>query len=83
MRVFSPAEIEKVRRGKSMSFGDFMRALSIRAPAYGVKPAINHIRNIINGKSSPGPAYLALFADVLGCETDDFFVEKEPKRRKR
>ena len=82
LRLFSPNEIKIAYIAKGWSFGDFMRALIIAAPDYGsrgensdpIKPANNHIRDIINGETEPGPTYLALFADVLSCKVDTFFV---------
>jgi|GEM_PF-5984343 len=79
MRVFSHANLDKKRREQYPSFGDFFRALIIAAPEYGVKPAVNHIHNIINGKVKPGTQYMSLFAQVLECKVDDFFVTKREK----
>ena len=83
MRVFSAAKLEKTWKEKFPSFGDFFRALiaaTERDPTYNLKPAVNHIHNIRKGKQVPGTLYLALFADVLHCKTDDFFVTKQEKR---
>ena len=82
MKIFSPAKLDKIRREKYESFGDFFRALIIAAPEYGVKPAVNHIHNIMNGKFSPRAPYLALFARVLECPIDAFFVKKDPVKGK-
>ena len=84
MRIWTPGNIDKIRKKKGMSFLGFMR--KVRRGAAGTKrlPSDNHVRNIINGSvPDPGVGYAGLFADALECKTDDFFVEKEPKRRKR
>ena len=76
MRVFTPANIKKIMRERHMSFGDFMRRMIKVADNYDLEPANNHVHNIINGKVSPGAQYLALFADVLECQVDAFYVKK-------
>ena len=79
MRVFSAANLDNMRRKRYESFGEFFRALITEAPEYGVKPAINHIHNIVNGRVTPGTPYLSLFAHVLECKVDDFFEAKREK----
>ena len=80
MRVWTPANIDKIRLKRGMTSLGFLRALSVKALAYGLEPSNNHVRNIINGKGrGPQPAYLALFADVLDCSIDEFFVTKPEK----
>ena len=82
MRVFSAAKLEKKWKEKFPSFGDFFRALidaTERDPTYNLKPAVNHIHNMRKGKKMPGTRYVALFADVLECGEDFFFVTKPEK----
>lgn len=79
MRVFEPGIINEIRTKRGMTFGDFMRAITIESPKYGLKPTNNQVRNIINGDTAPRPTYLALIADVLKCSVDDFFVTGEPE----
>lgn len=79
MRVFSATELDKLRRKRYVSFQEFFRQLVIAAPGYGVKPAMNHIVAIFKGKRIPGTRYLTLFAYVLECKVDDFFVTKPEK----
>lgn len=86
MRIFSGQKVDEIRRKRDMSFGDFMRAMIRVAPKYGtkgIKPANNHIHDIMSGKVlDPKSSYLCLFADVLECKVDDFFVKKEPAKEK-
>ena len=82
MRVFNPAKLDKKRRDRFPSFSEFFRQLVIAAPEYGLKPHINHIHNIINGKVVPGTRYLTLFAHVLECTVDSFLVTKKEKDAK-
>ena len=79
MRVFAATKLDKKRREKFPNFSDFFRALIVAAPEYDLKPHINHIHNIINGKVMPGTQYLSLFAHVLECREDSLFVTKREK----
>lgn len=77
MRVWTPANIEKIRLKRKMSSLGLERAM-VRAAPIGLEPTNNHIRNIINGKvANPGIKYVLLFADVLGCSADDLCEEEK------
>lgn len=80
MRIWTPAKIDEIRKRGDMSFLGFVTAMIKVQDKYGITTSNNHIRDIINGKvKNPGANYLALFADVLGCSTDDLFVIKRKK----
>lgn len=77
MRVWKPANIEKLRLQLGMTSLGLERAM-IRAAPIGIEPTNNHIRNIIKGKTKdPGIRYVLLFADVLNCAVDDLCVKVE------
>lgn len=81
MRVWTPANIEKIRVKRKMTSLALERAMIRASPPYKLEPTNNHIRNIINGKvENPGVKYALLFADVLGCAVDDFVVDSCGKR---
>ena len=80
MRVWTPANIDRIRLERGMSFLGFVTAMIKVQEKYGIWTSNNHIRDIIRGKvKHPGANYVALFADVLGCSTDDFYVIKRKK----
>lgn len=77
MRIWTPSKIDKIRLKRKMTSLGLERAMIKAAPPE-LEPTNNHIRNIINGKTkNPGVIYAALFADVLECAIDDFFVIKD------
>lgn len=66
------AKINKILSDRGWSVNDLARQLVIKAPA-GLKPTPAYLSGIMSGKNKPGVEYLALFADVAGCSTEDFF----------
>jgi transcriptional regulator with XRE-family HTH domain len=80
MRVWAPAKIDEIRKERGMSFQGFVTAMIQVQEKYGITASNNHIRDIVKGRvRAPGATYLALFADVLKCKTDDLFVIKRKK----
>ena len=81
MRIWTPANIDIIRKDlRGMKFLGFVTAMIKVQHLYGITTSNNHIRDIIKGKvKHPGANYVALFADVLNCSTDDFFVIKRKK----
>lgn len=85
MRVFDGTLIEKIRKTGDMSRPGLLRAMSKVCDNYGrkrgsLKPSKQYLDRILNGNvESIGSLYMALFADILHCKTDDFFVTKPEK----
>ena len=78
MRVWAPANIDKIRLKRKMTSQGLLRTMTIAAPKHNLEPSFNHLRNIIKGKTkNPGVSYAILFADALKCSLDDLCIERD------
>lgn len=83
MRVFTGTLIEKMRKKKGISRSGLLREMSKVADKYKRKkteilPSKQYLDKILNGKVKVlGSLYMGVLADVLECQTDDFYVKVE------